>query len=105
MGHIRRHATAIEARERLARKRKTEAAPKRKRGRPKKGEERPPRGRRRLERQGEMNLAAMLADLPRKSTFAHLHIWGQVLYFASPPDSGAGVIRHRLRRKPPACAR
>ncbi len=80
MGHIRRHATAIEARERLARKRKTEAAPKRKRGRPKKGEERPPRGRRRLERQGEMNLAAMLADLPRKSTFGVTHLGSGLVF-------------------------
>ena len=67
VGHISRDATAIEARERAPRKQKTEARPKRKRGRPRKGEARPkaPRERRRLERQGEMSLAEMLADLPR----------------------------------------
>jgi hypothetical protein len=67
VGHISRDSTAIEARERSAKKKKTKAGPKRKRGRPKKGEERPksPQERRRLERQGEMSLAEMLADLPR----------------------------------------
>ncbi len=67
VGHISRDATAIEAREQTPRKQKTEPRPKRKRGRPKKGEERPkaPRERRRLERQGEMSLSEMLADLPR----------------------------------------
>lgn len=71
IGHISRDATAIEARERTPKKKKkAEARPKRKRGRPKKGEERPkpPRERRRLERQGEMSLAEMLADLPRACT-------------------------------------
>lgn len=67
VGHIARDSTAIEARERTPRKKKAAPRPKRKRGRPKKGEERPkaPRERRRLERQGEMSLAEMLADLPR----------------------------------------
>ncbi len=67
VGHISRDATAIEARERCPRKTKAEARPKRKRGRPKKGAARPkpPHERRRLERQGEMSLAEMLADLPR----------------------------------------
>ncbi len=67
VGHISRDATAIEARERSPEKKKAERRPKRKRGRPKKGEERPkaPGERRRLERQGEMSLAEMLADLPR----------------------------------------
>ena len=67
VGHISRDATAIETRERPPKTQKTEPRPKRKRGRPKKGEERskPPRERRRLERQGEMSLAGMLADLPR----------------------------------------
>ena len=67
VGHIARDSTAIEARERTPKKKKTEPRPKRKRGRPKKGEERPkaPQERRRLERQGEMSLAEMLADLPR----------------------------------------
>ncbi len=44
VGHISRDATAIEARERTARKKKPEPRPKRKRGRPRKGEE-PPRAR------------------------------------------------------------
>ncbi len=67
VGHISRDATAIEARERTPRKKKSEPRPKRKRGRPRKGEEppKPPRERRRLERQGEMSLAEMLTDLPR----------------------------------------
>ncbi len=67
IGHIARDATAIEAREQTARKKPAPPRPKRKRGRPKKGEERPkpPQERRRLERQGEMSLAEMLADLPR----------------------------------------
>jgi len=67
VGHVARDSTAIEARERTARKKKPEARPRRKRGRPKKGEEppKPPRERRRLERQGEMGLTEMLADLPR----------------------------------------
>ena len=67
VGHISRDATAIEARERSPKKKKAEARPKRKRGRPRKGEERPklPHERRRLERQGEMSLAEMVADLPR----------------------------------------
>jgi transposase len=62
VGHISRDATAIEAREKPVR---IEAAekPKRKRGRPKKGEvvAKEPR---RLERQGTMSVAEMLADLP-----------------------------------------
>ena len=68
IGHIARDATAIEAREQSARKPPEPPRPKRKRGRPKKGEARPKPAapeRRRLERQGEMSLAEMLADLPR----------------------------------------
>ena len=67
VGHVARDSTAIEARERTPSTKKPEPRPKRKRGRPRKGEEppRPPRERRRLERQGEMSLAEMLADLPR----------------------------------------
>jgi len=67
VGHVARDSTAIEARERTASKKKPEPRPKRKRGRPKKGEEPPtaPQERRRLERQGEMTLTEMLADLPR----------------------------------------
>ncbi len=71
IGHISRDATAIEAREQTLRKKPEPPRPKRKRGRPKKGEEppKPPlRERRRLERQGEMSLAEMLADLPRACT-------------------------------------
>ncbi len=65
IGHIARDATAIEAREQTVRKKPQPRHPKRKRGRPRKGEERPHKERRRLERQGDMNLAEMLADLPR----------------------------------------
>lgn len=62
-GHISRDATAIEAREKPVKTKKAEK-PKRKRGRPAKGEERP-RQERRLERQANMPLSEMLADLPR----------------------------------------
>ena len=62
VGHISRDATAIEAREKPVSVSAPEK-PKRKRGRPKKGEvvAKEPR---RLERQGTMSLAEMLADLP-----------------------------------------
>jgi len=62
VGHISRDATAIEAREKPVSVSAPEK-PKRKRGRPKKGvvvAKQP----RRLERQGTMSLAEMLADLP-----------------------------------------
>jgi hypothetical protein len=89
VGHISRDATAIEAREKpvktappaasTARARKIEsgrpkiirghgaaaARPKRKRGRPRKGEVVEKKEPRRLERQGDMSLAEMLAELPR----------------------------------------
>jgi hypothetical protein len=71
VGHIARDSTAIEAREQTVRKKPAPSRPKRKRGRPKKGEERPKAARperRRLERQGEMSLVEMLADLPRACT-------------------------------------
>ena len=66
VGHISRDATAIHAREKPARKEPAEP-PKRKRGRPRKGEERPKK-KRRLERQLDMTLAEMLADLPTVCT-------------------------------------
>ena len=62
VGHISRDSTAIPAREKATPK--PPPPPKRKRGRPRKGEEPPPK-RRRLERQQEMTLAEMLADLPQ----------------------------------------
>ena len=61
VGHVSRDSTAIEAREKPA---AMPGKPKRRRGRPRKGEEAPPR-RRRLERQLDMTLEEMLADLPR----------------------------------------
>jgi Transposase DDE domain/Transposase domain (DUF772) len=66
VGHISRDATAIEAREKPVKidPPATPPAPKRKRGRPKKGEIVPPKEPRRLERQADMSLAEMLADLP-----------------------------------------
>lgn len=67
VGHISRDATAIEAREKPAKKKKAAEEPKRKRGRPRKGEERP-KQKRRLERQLDMTLAEMLADLPKACT-------------------------------------
>jgi Transposase DDE domain/Transposase domain (DUF772) len=65
VGHISRDATAIEAREAPAKTfQLTPAARKRKRGRPKKGETVAPKEPRRLERQADMTLTDMLADLP-----------------------------------------
>lgn len=63
VGHISRDSTAIEARETPVAPPKDDQ-PKRRRGRPRKGEERP-RQPRRLERQADMSLPEMLADLPR----------------------------------------
>ncbi len=63
VGHVSRDSTAIEAREKPV-KWPAPEKPKRKRGRPKKGEARP-KAPRRLERQAEMSLSEMLADLPR----------------------------------------
>ena len=65
VGHISRDSTAIEAREKPARMAPTTKMPKRKRGRPKKGDAAPAKEPRRLERQAGMNLAQMLADLPK----------------------------------------
>ncbi len=62
VGHVSRDSTAIRAREKPIIKEKEEK-PKARRGRPKKGEERPKK-KRRLERQQNMNLPEMLADLP-----------------------------------------
>ena len=63
VGHIARDSTAIEAREKPVRVEEAKP-PKRKRGRPKKGET-VNKPKRRLERQREMTLAEMLADLPQ----------------------------------------
>lgn len=66
VGHLSRDSTAIEAREKPARKERAEkeAAPKRKRGRPKKGECVPPKPPTVLEKQTTMSLSEMIADLP-----------------------------------------
>jgi len=69
VGHISRDATAIEAREKPV-KAASEASgtvptPKRRRGRPRKGEVVEKKEPRRLERQAQMSLAEMLADLPK----------------------------------------
>ncbi len=61
IGHVSRDSTAIEAREKPQPR---APKPKRRRGRPRKGEERPGE-RRRVERQLEMTLPQMLADLPK----------------------------------------
>src|SRR5450830_847240 len=63
VGHISRDVTAIEAREKPMRV-AAPATPKRQRGRPRKGEAVPKKEPRRLQRQGPMSLAEMLADLP-----------------------------------------
>jgi transposase len=66
VGHISRDATAIEAREKAAKKTsKPEKQEKFKRGRPKKGEKRPPKEPTRLERQTKMTLAEMINELPK----------------------------------------
>ena len=64
IGHIARDATAIEAREKPAKRAKPVQQVKRRRGRPRKGEVVPPKEPRRLERQVEQTLPDMLADLP-----------------------------------------
>jgi len=65
VGHVSRDSTAIHGREKPV-KPPPESAPepKRKRGRPKKGEEPPPKPPTRLERQQDMSVEEMLADLP-----------------------------------------
>src|ERR1700681_2420464 len=66
VGHLARDSTAIEGHEKP--RRAEQPAPKpapRKRGRPRKGEEPPPKPPTRLERQADMTLSQMLADLPR----------------------------------------
>ena len=69
VGHIARDSTAIEGHEKPRRADAPKAtAPKpapRKRGRPPKGEEPAPKPQTRLERQADMTLRQMLADLPR----------------------------------------
>ena len=69
VGHISRDATAIEAREKPVKTAAPAASPsaqppKRKRGRPRKGEVVDKKEPRRLERQADMSLAEMLANLP-----------------------------------------
>jgi hypothetical protein len=64
VGHISRDSTAIEGREKTAKKEK-KLKIKKKRGRPKSGEERTPPEPTRLERQIHMGLQDMLAELPK----------------------------------------
>jgi transposase len=64
VGHISRDSTAIEGREKPTPKPAPPPAPKRKRGRPRKGEQRPAKEPRRLQRQLEMPVPQMVADLP-----------------------------------------
>jgi len=68
VGHISRDNTAIEAREKPTKSGRPPPAaqPKRKHGRPRKGEIRPPEPPRRIERQLDMTLTDMLAELPRQ---------------------------------------
>jgi hypothetical protein len=68
VGHISRDSTAIEAREKAAKKEiPTKTTIKYKRGRPKKGEERPAPEPSRLECQLNMTLQDMLAELPKEA--------------------------------------
>jgi hypothetical protein len=62
---VSRDATAIEAREKAAKKPTPEPNPARKKGRPKKGEKKVEEPQTRLEKQGDMSLTEMLADLPK----------------------------------------
>ena len=64
--HVSRDSTAIEAREKPAKKEVKTAEPKRvcKRGRPRKGEERPVHEKKRMEKQREWSLEECLGDLP-----------------------------------------
>ena len=64
VGHISRDSTAIEGTRETGPEATAGAAPKRKRGRPRKGEQRPAQPPRRLQRQLEMPLPQMIADLP-----------------------------------------
>ena len=66
VGHISRDSTAIEAREKPAKKPEPEPLdpPQPKRGRPKKGEPKPAKPLTRLQRQAAMSKQAMLNDLP-----------------------------------------
>ena len=68
IGHVSRDSTAIEAREKAAKKQtpvEPSATEKKKRGRPKKGEEKPAPEPTRIEQQLNMTLPEMLADLPK----------------------------------------
>jgi Transposase DDE domain/Transposase domain (DUF772) len=71
VGHVSRDSTAIEGREKPAKKStakkdaKAEKIAAKKKGRPQKGEVRPPIDQSRIERQTTMSLPAMLADLPK----------------------------------------
>lgn len=65
VGHILRDATAIEAREKVAKKEKEAKIPK-KRGRPRIGEKRLPPEPKRLEKQPGMTLENMLSELPKE---------------------------------------
>ncbi|WP_035259003.1 transposase [Desulfatirhabdium butyrativorans] len=64
-GHVSRDSTAIEAREKPAKKEPKVARPKGKRGRRKKGEQAPPVEPKRLELQPDRSLEANIADLPQ----------------------------------------
>lgn len=65
VGHVSRDSTDIHGREKpRSKRRKKEIKVKKKRGRPKKGEVRPPKEPTRLERQQNMKLEEMIADLP-----------------------------------------
>lgn len=68
IGHVSRDSTAIEAREKAAKKQapvEPSTSQKKKRGRPKKGEEKPIPELTRIEKQLTMTLSEMLADLPK----------------------------------------
>jgi hypothetical protein len=65
IGHMKYDGTAIEGREKAAKKPPVEDKPKAKRGRPPKGEKRPPKEPSVLEKQPSQSLAQMLAEMPK----------------------------------------
>ena len=118
VGHISRDSTAIEGREKPAPKPAQPPAPKRKRGRPRKGEQRPAKPPRRLQRQLEMPLPQMAADLPtacavgtKRNANGHqtswicykLHIDGADAGISAQLHSDLGLTARQSGRHSPGC--
>lgn len=98
IGHIRRDATEIDARERPARKPKPPPRPPQKRGRPRKGEERPTPEPTRLERQQPQTIEEALAELPtacdrgcKRDADGQIHRWKGYKAHLDTADGGLPV--------------